>query len=83
MQIFYQVNFFLFRLGIAPQHSPQEYPASSDDSTAFITEEDETPLTPQQTESLPTQESIVKATEQITKKIQELLLAAQGSRHSR
>jgi len=59
-------------------HSPHE---SSEDSTAFVTE-DESPQLPR-AEELPTQESIVKATEQITKKIQELLLAAQSSRHSR
>ena len=60
---------------------PQSPHESSEDSTAFVTE-DETPQSPRG-EELPTQESIVKATEQITKKIQELLLAAQGSRHSR
>ncbi|XP_065054420.1 ARF GTPase-activating protein GIT2-like [Rhopilema esculentum] len=62
-------------------YSPQDYPESSEDSTAFITE-DETPQSPQ-AEDLPTQESIVEATEQITKKIQELLLAAQSAQHTR
>eukprot|EP00794_Sanderia_malayensis_P014121 gene14121-15597_t len=59
-----------------------EYLESSEDSTAFVTEDEAMPQSPP-SEDLPLQEAIVKATEQITKKIQELLLAAQGSRHSR
>jgi len=57
-----------------------EYPESSEDSTAFGTEDETSEL---RNEAGPSQEGIVMATEQITKKIQELLLAAQGGRSSR
>ena len=51
---------------------------SSEDSTAYRTEDDiEIP-----SNMGPSQSQIVMATEQITKKIQELLQAAQGGRNS-
>ena len=77
----YFLGLIAFKNRLAFVGQPQSPHESSEDSTAFVTE-DETPQSPRN-EELPTQESIVKATEQITKKIQELLLAAQGSRHSR
>ena len=52
---------------------------SSEDSTAYRTEDDiEIP-----SNMGPSQSQIVMATEQITKKIQELLQAAQGGRNSK
>ena len=57
-----------------------EYLESSEESTAFGTEDE---ISDFRENAGPSQEDIVRATEQITKKIQELLLAAQGGRNSR
>jgi len=64
-------------LGVTPGDT--EAPESSEESVAYKTEDDiELP-----NETGPSQEEIVCATEQITKKIQELLQQAQGGRNSR
>lgn len=56
-----------------------DQPDSSEDSAAYRTEDDiEIPAN-----AGPSQGEIVMATEQITKKIQELLQSAQGGRSSR
>ena len=56
-----------------------EAPESSEESAAYRTEDD-IEFT---AEAGPSQEEIVMATEQITKKIQELLQEAQGGHNSR
>lgn len=73
-----QNSFFLFHFQFNSA-GETEAPESSEESVAYKTEDDiELP-----NETGPSQEEIVCATEQITKKIQELLQQAQGGRNSR
>lgn len=58
-----------------------EYPESSEESAAFATEDEIQDFGT--LDAGPSQDAIVMATEQITKKIQELLLEAQNGRNSR